>query len=73
MRALFPFDEQITLIPAWNKTSAVSANGGAGIIVALRKRFSLNFTALNTFLNDPPAGFKKNSFQLITGVSYALP
>jgi hypothetical protein len=67
------FDEQITLIPAWNKTNAYSANGGVGLTIALRKRFSLNFAALNTFLNDPPVGFRKNSFQLISGVSYSLP
>lgn len=67
------FDEQITMIPAWNKTSAYSANGGAGITMALHGRLSLNFSTLDTFLNDPPAGFRKNSFQLITGVSYSLP
>lgn len=67
------FDEQITLIPAWNNTDAYSANGGAGISMALHGRFSLNFSTLDTFLNNPPAGFRKNSFQLITGVSYSLP
>jgi hypothetical protein len=67
------FDEQITAIPAWNKTSAVSANGGAGITVALHKSLNLNVSALDTFLNDPPPGFKKNSFQFITGVTYSLP
>jgi hypothetical protein len=67
------FDEQITLVPAWNVTSAYSANGGAGITLALYKQFGLNFSALNTFLNNPPPGFKKNSFQFITGVTYSLP
>lgn len=67
------FDEQITLIPAWNKTEAISANGSAGLTVALRKSLNLNVSALNAFLNDPPAGFKKNSFQFITGVTYNIP
>ncbi len=67
------FDEQITLIPAWNDTSAYSASGGAGITMAVYKRTSLNVSALDTLLNDPPPGFKKNSFQFTTGVTYSLP
>ena len=67
------FNEQITLIPAWNNTSAYSANGGAGIAMNLYKRFGLNINALDMFLNDPPPGFKKNSFQFTTGVNYTLP
>jgi hypothetical protein len=67
------FDEQITLIPAWNDTSAYSATAGAGITIALYKRMSLNVSTLDTLLNDPPPGFKKNSFQFTTGVTYTLP
>jgi len=67
------FDQQITFTPAWNNTSAYAAAGGAGITMALYKRLSLNLSLLDTFLNDPPPGFKKNSFQFTTGVSYTLP
>lgn len=67
------FDEELTLIPAWNNTNAYSANGGAGVTMALYKRLSLNVSMLDTFLNDPPPGFKKNSFQFTTGVTYSLP
>jgi hypothetical protein len=67
------FDEQITLIPSYNNTNAYSWNAGAGITMALYKRFNLSVNALDTFLNDPPPGFKKNSFQFTTGVTYALP
>ena len=67
------FDEQITAIPAWNKTEAFSANGGAGITIPLKKGLGFNLSALDTFLNDPPSGFRKNSFQFTTGVTYALP
>jgi hypothetical protein len=67
------FDEQITLIPTYNNTNAYSWNAGAGITMALYKRFNLNVSTLDTFLNDPPPGFKKNSFQFTTGVTYALP
>jgi hypothetical protein len=67
------FDEHLTLIPAWNNTNAYSANGGASITMALYKRLSLNVSALDTFLNDPPPSFRKNSFQFTTGVTYSLP
>jgi hypothetical protein len=67
------FDEHLTIIPAWNNTNAYSANGGAGITMALYKRLSLNVSALDTFLNDPPPSFRKNSFQFTTGVTYTLP
>jgi hypothetical protein len=67
------FDEQITVIPAWNNTNALSANGGAGITIPLSKGLGFNLSTLDTFLNDPPAGFKKNSFQFTTGVTYSLP
>jgi hypothetical protein len=67
------FDEQLTLIPAYNNTSAYSANAGAGVTMALYKRLSLNISTLDTFLNDPPPGFKKNSYQFTTGVTYSLP
>lgn len=67
------FDEHITLVPAWNNTNAYSANAGAGVTVGLYKRVSLNVSALDTFLNDPPPNFKKNSLQFTTGVTYSLP
>ena len=37
------------------------------------KRLSFTVGTIDTFLNDPPPGFKKNSFQFTTGVTYALP
>ena len=67
------FNEQITFIPAWNNTNAYTWNAGAGVTMTLYKRFALNVSALDTFLNDPPPGFKKNSFQFTTGVTYSLP
>jgi hypothetical protein len=66
------FNEQISATPAWNNTAAYSATGTAGLTLPVHKRFSLAITSLDTFLNDPPPGFKKNSFQFTTGLSYAL-
>ena len=36
------------------------------------KRLSVAISALDMFLNDPPPGFKKNSFQFTTGITYSL-
>ncbi len=66
------FTEQLSITPAWNNTSAYSAAGSAGITMPLYKRLSFSLNAIDTFLNNPPPGFKKNSFQLTTGLTYTL-
>ncbi|MFN7993775.1 MAG: DUF481 domain-containing protein [Bryobacteraceae bacterium] len=66
------FNEQIQFTPAWNVTSAYSATGTASLVFPVYKRFGLTMTALDTFLNNPPPGFKKNSFQFTTGLTYTL-
>jgi len=65
--------EQLAVTPAWNNTRAYSAVAGAGLTLPVYKRLSLAVNSLDTFLNDPPPGFKKNSFQFTTGVTYTLP
>lgn len=66
------FNEQIAATPAWNNFNAYFASGSATLAIPVRKRLSLAISALDTFLNDPPVGFRKNSFQFTTGVTYAL-
>lgn len=65
--------EQLVFTPAWNNTSAYSALGSTGVTVPVFKRFNLVSNLSDAFLNDPPPGFKKNSFQFTTAVSYTLP
>jgi hypothetical protein len=64
--------EQLSATPAWNNTRAYTASGGAGLTMPVFKRLSVAMSALDTFLNDPPSGFKKNSFQFTTGITYSL-
>ena len=45
----------------------------AGLTLPVYKRLSVAVNTLDTFLNNPPPGFKKNSFQFTTGVTYTLP
>lgn len=66
------FTEQLSATPAWNVTRAYSAVGYAGLTLPVYKRLSLAVNSIDTFLNDPPPGFKKNSFQFTTGVTYTL-
>lgn len=65
-------NEQVSVTPAWNNAEAYSAVGGAGLTMPLFRRLSLALSALDTFLNDPPEGFRKNSFQFTTGITYTL-
>jgi hypothetical protein len=66
------FTEQLAITPAWNNTQAYSGAAGAGLTMPVYKRLSLAVNSLDTFLNDPPPGFKKNSFQFTTGLTYTL-
>ncbi|MHB1700938.1 MAG: DUF481 domain-containing protein [Acidobacteriaceae bacterium] len=66
------FNEQISLIPAWNNLAAYAANGSAGLLLPVYKRLSMSVSTIDNFLNEPGVGFKKNSFQFITGVTYTL-
>ena len=59
--------------PAWTDTRAYSAYASIGIILPVYKRFGFNTNVIDSFLNDPPPAFKKNSIQLTTGLSYTLP
>ncbi len=67
------FTESGTYIQSWNDFRAYSAVGQAGLQLPVYKRLSLNVNVLDNFLNNPAAGYKKNSFQFITGVAYTLP
>ncbi len=66
------FQQQITLSPAWNNLSAYSLTASAGVTAPLYKRLSFSFGSTDGFVNNPPTGFKKNSFQVTTGITYVL-
>ena len=66
-------NEQLSYSPAWNNTRAYSAYATVGITFPVYKRFGFNANVIDSFLNDPPPGFKKNSVQFATGITYTLP
>jgi hypothetical protein len=66
------FTEIATILPAFNNTNAYSANGTATLAIPVFKRLSALISTTDNFLNDPAFGYKKNSYQFVTGVTYLL-
>jgi hypothetical protein len=62
----------LAVLPAWNNTKAYSANGSVGLAMPVFRRLSLVLASTDNFLNDPAAGYKKNSFQFVTAAAYSL-
>ncbi|WP_353072297.1 DUF481 domain-containing protein [Tunturiibacter gelidoferens] len=66
------FTESGTFIPSWNDPSIYSAIFAAGLQLPTYKRFSLNLNLQDNYLSNPAFGYKDNSFQFVTGVTYTL-
>lgn len=66
------FTQLFSVTPSWNDLNAYAATGSAALNVPVYKRLSFTTSILDTFLNNPPPGFKKNSFQFTTGLTYSL-
>ena len=64
--------EQISVTPAWNEMHAWMTTGSAAFNAPVYKRLTFTIGVLDNFLNDPPPGFRKNSFQATTGLTYSL-
>lgn len=65
-------NEQGGITPAWDNTSAYSAFASAGLTFPVYHHLGLTVGALDDFLNDPPPGFKKNSFEFTLGATYSF-
>ena len=66
------FTEIATVLPAFNDANAYSANGTATLAIPVFKRLSAMISTTDNFLNDPALGYKKNSYQFVTGVTYLI-
>ncbi len=67
------FREELAILPALTSTKAYSAAGRISLTIPLIKHISITSGSQDTFLNDPSPGFRKNSFQFTTGITYTLP
>lgn len=65
-------NQQAGITPAWNNTSAYSAFASAGLTFPVYHRLGFTIGAVDNFLNNPPPGFRKNSFQLTAGATYTF-
>jgi hypothetical protein len=66
------FTQTANILPAFNIAADYSANFTAALAIPVFKRLSASISTTDNFLNDPSPGYNKNSFQFITGVSYAI-
>jgi Protein of unknown function, DUF481 len=65
--------QQAAIYPTWSNTRAFSANASAQLTFPVYKRFGFTTGVIDAYLNNPPPGFKKNSFQFTAGLTYTLP
>lgn len=66
-------NQELSFSPAWNNTNAYTGYASAGLTFPLYKGFGFTTNVIDSYLNDPPPGFKKNSIQFTTGLTYAIP
>jgi hypothetical protein len=58
--------------PAWNSPSDYSANVSVGAAFPVYKNFGFTAGVIDSYLNDPPPGFKGNSVQFNTALTYTI-
>jgi hypothetical protein len=66
------FNEKVLADLAWNNASAFSASGTSSLRLPVYKRLAFSVSTIDNFLNNPQIGYKKNSFQFITGFTLNL-
>lgn len=66
------FTEVAVFNPAWNSPSDYSANVAVGATFPVYKNFGFSVGLIDSYLNNPPPGFKGNSVQFNTGLTYTL-
>jgi hypothetical protein len=67
------FTEAASITPEWNNMNAYSANASGGLTLPAFKRLAFSVQVIDSYLNNPPAGFQANSLQINTGLTYTLP
>ena len=65
-------DEKLAADVAWNNAKAFSASGNSSVRLPVYKKLSFAVSTIDSFLNNPQVGYKKNSFQLTTGFALNL-
>jgi len=66
------FTESGTVDPAFNNTNAYSAHVQAALAIPAYKRLSFSVSGADDYLHNPPLGYRNNSVQFVTGITYSL-
>jgi hypothetical protein len=66
------FHQGVAFIPAFNDSNAFTANGFANVAIPLYKRINITIGGLDSYVNEPPQSFKKNSFEFVTQIAYKI-
>jgi Protein of unknown function, DUF481 len=66
-------DQHLTLLPTWNNTNDYSGSFNLLLTMPLYKRLNASTGFIDSYLNNPPPEFRKNSVQVTVGLTYALP
>jgi hypothetical protein len=70
------FNETGTILPAFNtpagQPSALSAQIIAGLVFPVYKNLGFSLNTQDNFVNNPPLGYKKNTFLFTAGLTYTL-
>jgi Protein of unknown function, DUF481 len=66
------FNESALVQPAFNHPSAFTAQIIAGLIFPVYKNFGFSAGAQDNYINNPPSGYKSNTFQFTGGLNYTF-
>jgi hypothetical protein len=66
------FTEWANILPAWNDRTAYTANAFASFTMPLFKRLNATLSSTDNYLNNPSPGYRKNSVQFVTGLTYTI-
>ena len=66
------FNESGLVQPAFNHPSAFTAQLIAGLIFPVYKNFGFSLGTQDNYINNPPSGYKNNTFQFTAGLNYTF-
>jgi hypothetical protein len=64
--------ETASATPTWNIMDDWLANASVTLTVPAYKRLNFALGLIDSYLNNPPPSFRKNSFQMTIGLTYSL-
>ena len=64
--------EQLSVTPTWNNLHAWLSSANSAFTIPIYRRLTFTVSLGDSFLHNPEPGFRKNSFQATTGLTYTL-